>query len=68
MDSNSKSQAEVVEDQKTVSYEWYMEVGYVIGNNDHGYGQVCCNRCIKDVVLYLGYHHMHLENWFEKPS
>ena len=41
-----------------------MEVSHVIGSSDHKCGQACCSLCDEDVGLYLGYHHVHLVNWY----
>ena len=39
---------------------------HVIDNNNHECGQAYCNRCSEDVVLYLGYHYVLPEGYFEK--
>ena len=65
--SDFDSQVEVVY-QKIKPHKQYVEVSHVTDTNDHRCGQACCNTCSEDVGLFLSYHHVHLEKWFEKPT
>ena len=45
-----------------------MVVVHVTSSNGHGCDQVYCYMCNENVGLYLNYHHVRVEGWFEKPT